>query len=364
MVEDRIAALEARAATLEDARARARGAPRPTRRRAPAAIGAPASPAAVAPPPPRARRARRATRPAAAAPAAPPTAPRPQRDLEDFLGGSVLAWLGGFAVLAGLAFLLTIAISRGWIGEGARTLLAGALSLGLLGAGVWLREHRGRTEAALAAAAVGIAGPVRHARRRRPGLRARPARRSRCSARSRPAPSRRALAIRWRAQVMGWLGLLGALWAPAALGALDGGGIVFLAIAYAATIAVLVWQRWTALAAAAFAVDDAAVARVGAVRRRRRAALALVVFGALTAALALGLEAQPPRPAPGRDRPEARARPHPFAVALLVLNAALLARRRLGRARRRAVARRARRRAHRARPRRHARARASRASSR
>ena len=70
----------------------------------------------------------------------------------------MLAWLGGVAVLAGLAFLLTIAVSRGWIGEGARTALAAVLSLGLLGAGVWLREHQGRYEAALAAAAVGIAG--------------------------------------------------------------------------------------------------------------------------------------------------------------------------------------------------------------
>ena len=70
---------------------------------------------------------------------------------------------------------------------------------------------------------------------------------------------------------MGWLGLLGALWAPIALGALDGGGIVFLAIAYAATIAVLVRQRWTTLAVFAFAIDDAAVARAGCSSRRRLA---------------------------------------------------------------------------------------------
>ena len=100
----------------------------------------------AAPPPPR------RPAPQAAAPA------RPARDLEDILGGSVLAWLGGFAVLAGLAFLLTIAISRGWLGEAERTLLAGALSAGLLAIGVWLRERRDQTEAALAAAAVGVAG--------------------------------------------------------------------------------------------------------------------------------------------------------------------------------------------------------------
>ena len=67
----------------------------------------------------------------------------------------MLAWVGGVAILAGLAFLLTIAISRGWLGEGARTALAGLLSLGLLATGVRLR---GRFEAGMAAAAVGIAG--------------------------------------------------------------------------------------------------------------------------------------------------------------------------------------------------------------
>ena len=137
----------------------------------------------------------------------------------------------------------------------------------LLGVGVWLREHRDRTEAAVAAAAVGIAGlfgtlvvagpvyeliprPVallgafgdRRGRRRR--WRSAGARRcsagSACSARSA---------------------------APVALGALDGGGIVFLAVAFAATIAVLVWQRWTALAGRRVHRHDAAVARVAAVRR-------------------------------------------------------------------------------------------------
>ena len=199
----------------------------------------------------------------AARPAPAARSQRPTRDLEDFVGGSLLAWLGGIAVLAGLAFLLTIAVSRGWIGEGARTALAGVLSAGLLGAGVWLRERKGQTEASLAAAAVGD--------------------RRACSARwSSPGPVYHlvpvplafagafatgavatALAIHWRAQVMGWLGLLGALWAPTALGAFDGGGMVFLAIAFAATIGVLVYQRWTTLGVVRVRLHDAAVARVG-----------------------------------------------------------------------------------------------------
>src|SRR5689334_1890410 len=128
MVEDRIAALEARTETLE------------ARLRSLEADGAVTPPVRVVP-----------------APAPAPT-PRPRReiDLEEFLGGSVLAWLGGVAVLAGLAFLLTIAVSRGWLGEGARTALAGAVSLGLLAVGVRLRERRGRNDAALSAAAAGI----------------------------------------------------------------------------------------------------------------------------------------------------------------------------------------------------------------
>src|SRR5207244_3401114 len=49
------------------------------------------------------------------------------------------------------------AISRGWVDESARTLIAGAASLGLLCAGVWLHEHRGRTDAALAVVGTAVA---------------------------------------------------------------------------------------------------------------------------------------------------------------------------------------------------------------
>src|SRR4051794_32764284 len=134
-LEDRVAALEARTHALEEL------------------FGLDTLAEVAAPPAPE--------RPAPAMPAPLRPAERaPRRDLEDLFGGSGLAWLGGVAVVAGLAFLLTIAVSRGWIGEGARTALAGALSLGLLAAGAWLRERRGRNAAALAAAAAGVAGAV------------------------------------------------------------------------------------------------------------------------------------------------------------------------------------------------------------
>src|SRR4051812_5080813 len=121
LVEDRIAALEARVLRLE-----ANSAPAPLKPKAPSK--------------------------------AKPKRDRIDIDIEDFLGGRVLAWLGGIAVIAGLAFLLTVAISRGWIGESGRTALAAAISTALLLAGARAREKRVRNDAALAAAAAGVAG--------------------------------------------------------------------------------------------------------------------------------------------------------------------------------------------------------------
>src|SRR4051794_35781698 len=79
-------------------------------------------------------------------------------DLEQLLGGRVLAWLGGAAVLVGLAFLLALAIASGWLGELARTLLAGGASAALVAGGIALHERRGRTEAARAMVGTGLAG--------------------------------------------------------------------------------------------------------------------------------------------------------------------------------------------------------------
>ncbi|MDA0184299.1 DUF2339 domain-containing protein, partial [Solirubrobacter phytolaccae] len=235
----------------------------------------------------------------------------PKRDLEDVVGGSILAWLGGVAILAGLAFLLTIAISRGWLDETMRTVLGGALSAALLATGVYLREHKDRTEAALAAAAVGVAGLFGTLLIAGAGYELIPTATALVGALI-VGTTATVLAIRWNAPLMGWLGLLGALWAPTALGALD--AVAFLAVAYAATVAVVVWQRWNALAWAAFVTAalqlivwlwDASPTETGRL-------VVLVTFGLLTAALAFGLEAR-------------RASVNWNAAALLVLNALLLA---------------------------------------
>jgi uncharacterized membrane protein len=117
----------------------------PARAPAPAPRVAPSKPA-PAPPPPR--------------PAAPPPPPRerPDIDLEELLGGRLLALVGGLAVVLGLAFLLALAVDRGWLDEVARTVLAFAGAGALLTLGVWLHERRGRTQASLAAVGTGLAG--------------------------------------------------------------------------------------------------------------------------------------------------------------------------------------------------------------
>src|SRR3954453_19939249 len=89
-------------------------------------------------------------------PAAPAPPERPA--LEDFLGGRVLGWAGAVAVLLGVAFLVAVAIGRGWIDEPTRIALAFAGSAALLGAGAWLHARRGATQASLASAGPGLAG--------------------------------------------------------------------------------------------------------------------------------------------------------------------------------------------------------------
>ena len=232
----------------------------------------------------------------------------------------MLGWVGGLAVLVGLVFLLVIAESRGWISEEARVLLAAATSLALLGAGAWLHERRGRTEAALAAAATGVAGlfasivvagPVYDLLPDLPAL----------ALALGTGAAATALALRWEAPGIGWLGIAGALLSPALVGAAaDGGGIAMMLVAYGAAGAVMVWQRWHALAFAAFAIaapqlawwiaDGDGTGGPGTVALLG----ALGVFGAVTAVGAAGFE--------WRTRaPEMRV----SALVLLALNALALA---------------------------------------
>src|SRR6188472_2751606 len=101
----------------------------------------------------------------ARAPAAPPTWPPPRqaappgppRDFEELLGGRVLGWVGGIAVVIAAVFFVVMAVHNDWIGVAARMELAFAGSAVLVGLGIWLYERRGRTQAALATVAAGLA---------------------------------------------------------------------------------------------------------------------------------------------------------------------------------------------------------------
>jgi len=236
--------------------------------------------------------------PALASPSSPPAPdvpPARRASLEDLLGGRVLAWIGGVAVVLGVAFLLAIAVSSGWIGPGARTLLAGAIATVLSATGIWLHERRRRTDAALCMVAAGIAamfvtvavgGPVY-------GVLAVPVALAIALAAGVLAA---VLAIRWEARSIGALGILGALTAPILAGAPAGGEtLALLWISALAGSAVVVWQRWNWLAVGVFLVALPQWALWLADTPPAGAALlVLTAFGLVNAGAAVGFELRVP----------------------------------------------------------------------
>jgi uncharacterized membrane protein len=172
---------------------------------------------------------------------------RPPMALADLIGGRVLAWIGGVAVAIGLVLLAVMASAGHHLGVPERLGLAGLGSLVLMGAGVWLHERRGQTEASIVAVgAATVAMFVILA----------------VAAHTATIPAVAAiagslfvgglavgLARRWAGQAIGWLGLLGAVAAPTAAGGLlDATALVLLAVALVCLLAIAVWQRWTWLA--------------------------------------------------------------------------------------------------------------------
>jgi uncharacterized membrane protein len=191
--------------------------------------------------------------PAPPKPKAKPKAAKPPRSVsfEDLLGGRVLAWVGGLAVLAAVVFFCNLAISRGWLGEAARTTIAGTASLALGALGVWLHARRGRTDAALAcvgtaaaAAFVTVAVASRTYELVPTAVGAGMA--------LAVGAATTALALRWRSQIIGALGLIGGLASPLLAGAeFDGGTIAVLAVATGAATIASSRMRWAWLGTAA-----------------------------------------------------------------------------------------------------------------
>jgi uncharacterized membrane protein len=177
---------------------------------------------------------------------------RPGETFEDLLGGRILAVLGGVAILIGVVFFLVIAVDRGWIGVEARVALAFAGSTLLLAAGVFLYERRGQTDAAVVAVATGLAllfASLTYAAAAKDVV----ASEAGLVVAAVIGAAGAAIAIRWSSQIVAAFALLGALAAPVLV---DSGtstlALAFTSLALAATVAVLVWQRWGWLALGAF----------------------------------------------------------------------------------------------------------------
>jgi uncharacterized membrane protein len=176
-------------------------------------------------------------------------------ELEDVLGGRVLAWVGGSAVLLGVVFFLVMAVSRAWIDEPTRVVLAFLGSTVLVAVGLYLYDRQGQTQAALACVATGIASLYA-------SLTAGTALYDLIS----PAlglgvaalvgATATAIAVRWNSPVVAGLGIVGALLSPVLVDAgVTGEALAFMAFALMAAVGVLLWQRWDWLAAAAFLVS-------------------------------------------------------------------------------------------------------------
>lgn len=176
-------------------------------------------------------------------------------DLEELLGGRVLAWLGAIAVFLGVTFFLAMAVRRGWIDEPTRVTLAYLGSSALLAIGLYLYERKGQTQAAIAAVATAIAAlyasttaatqlyqlvdPV-------VGL----------AVAGLIGAVATAIAVRWNEIFVGGIGILGALISPFLVEAgTTGGALAFMAIALASSTGVLIWQRWNWLAALSFLIS-------------------------------------------------------------------------------------------------------------
>jgi uncharacterized membrane protein len=250
------------------------------------------------------------------APQPAPSAPRQNGlSFEDLLGGRVLALIGAVAVVLSGAFFFALAISNGWIGEAARTVLAGGASAGLFALGVWLHERSGRTYAALSITGAALACSFLTVTVAAEVYDLIPASVALALAMLVGACGT-ALAVRWSAAPIGAIGIIGALLSPVLAGAPQTGttlGLLF--VAYAAAAGVLLWQRWDWLGFACFVV--AGPQWVGWLLETGSVAgslLVLVVFGALGVGAAIGFELRVPA-----------ARLKPSSGFLLAINALTLA---------------------------------------
>jgi uncharacterized membrane protein len=176
-------------------------------------------------------------------------------NFEDVLGGQVLAWVGGLAILLGAVLFMAMAIGNGWIDEETRTVIAFLGSSALLAAGVWLHERKGRTEAARAAVASSLAGlyATLVVATQAYGLVSTGVG---LGVAALVAAAGLAIAVRWSSPIVAAIGMLGALGAPVLVGAgAEDVAVAFVGLALAGTVGILLWQRWDWLALGGFLVS-------------------------------------------------------------------------------------------------------------
>jgi uncharacterized membrane protein len=259
-VEQRLTFLEARVKTLEGLLAER---------------AEPAPPAPVAPPAPMWPPPRPATQPKKQ------WEPEPRLDLEELLGGRVLAWVGGIAVVIAAVFFVVMAVHNGWIGEAARMELAFAGSAVLVGLGGWLYERRGQTQAALATVAAGLAAlyasdaaTTLHYHLVSPSVGLVIA--------GAVGALALATAVRWSSQEIAGIGIVGSLLAPVFVDAgTHTSSLVFMTIALLAAVGVVLERRWVWLALVAYAVSVPQAAAWLDDEHTRHLGLTLVVTAAL-----------------------------------------------------------------------------------
>jgi uncharacterized membrane protein len=212
---------------------------------------------------------------------------RPSVTLSDLLGPRALAISGGIVTLLGIVFFFVLAVNRGWIGPAGRVGLGAAASGCVFAVGIVLRRRYGPTHSALAATAAGIAGgyatllaaavlygmvPAYAALVVAAGI----------------AGVGVATALRWRSELIGGLGLLGAMLVPLAAVAQDGLtplGTGFVAVMLAATGIVAIRECWNGLFVAGLAASAPQIAAL--VFRPQYEAQAPPRIVALTAVFAL-----------------------------------------------------------------------------
>jgi len=245
------------------------------------------------PPPPTVRLKPPAPPPAPPRPAAPLAPARPSFDLEELLGGRVLAWAGALAVFIGVVFFLAAALRRGWIDEPTRVVLAYLGSTALLALGLYLYDRKGRTQAALAAVAAAIAS-----------LYASTTAATTLYDLVDPAlglgvaflvgATATAIAVRWDSLELAGIGIVGALLSPVLV---DAGttdvALAFMAVALVSAAGVLLWKRWDWLAFAAFLTSAPQLVAWLADSYQDSLGIALVVlvaFWLLYAVAAVGFE--------------------------------------------------------------------------